>query len=139
MDLYRVSRSQCDWLHATLNREATSQGRKEPDNILVPLGNLHRMEFDARTSILIGSFLDVAGACCSLILSEVLEDDQLPDKARDTTQHVVDFQKSRGKAVEHLMATVSLLDANVNMMRHQAAIRGMELRSRCKIILPATF
>ena len=68
------------------------------------------MEFDACTSTLIASFLDIAGASCSLILSKVLEDD-----------------KSRGQAVEHLMATASLLDANLKLIRRQAAITCMEL------------
>ena len=59
MDWYRVPQSQFDWSHATINKEVANLDRREPDNMSIPLGHIHRMEFDTRALMLIGSFLDL--------------------------------------------------------------------------------
>ena len=91
--------------------------RREPDNISIPLDHIHCMEFDARASMLIGSFLDMLEASLPSILSAAMEVEVMPEKARDVIQHALDFEKSRGQAVKHLLMIASVQDANLKLIR----------------------
>ena len=75
--------------------------RREPDNISIPMGHIHRMQFDARASMLIGSFLDLLGASLFSVMyvQGALEVEGVQEKAMDAIQHALDFEKSRGQVV----------------------------------------
>ena len=58
--------SKFNWPHVSMDKEVANMDRWEPD-ISIPLGQLHHMEFVARASMLIGSFLDLLGASRSSV------------------------------------------------------------------------
>ena len=60
---YRVPHFQFDWYHASLNLKAVNLAWKGPINLSVASGHTMRNERNARTSPLIGSFIDIMSQC----------------------------------------------------------------------------
>ena len=116
-----------------MNKEVANLDRREPGNILIPLGHIQHMEFDARALMLIRSFLDLSGVLLSSVLSTALEVEGVSKKARDAIQHALDFVNSREQAVKHLLTTASLQDANLKLICWQARIRDLNLHPRLQV------
>ena len=51
-----------------------------------------------------GSFVDMSGAAASRIIKEALEDESLPQQARDALQGLADLEISRGHAAFHILS-----------------------------------
>ena len=66
---------------------------------------------------LISSFADMAGAASSKVIKEALQDQDLPQRVRDTLTGLADMEVSHGHATYHSLALVSTLDTNCKLLR----------------------
>ena len=79
-----------------------------------------------RATTLISSFLDTSGYTAAQIIQEARQLD-LPEQAQVALDTLSNFEKSRGQAVEHLLAQLSLIDANLKLLRRNNALKALEL------------
>ena len=80
MGWYKVSRSSFDYAPASIDQVLVDRGVKEPEERKIPTSTLIRLEKDARTMSLIGSFSDMLGASSRKLIDETLEDESLPQR-----------------------------------------------------------
>ena len=128
MGWYRVPRASFDFNHSLPNSVVQDVGKRERDYVAVPVGHLQRLERDSRAATLIGSFLDTSGATASQVVNEALEVGGLPPKIEAAFSVLADLERSRGQAVEHLLAQVTLMDANIKLVRRSDLVSQLELQ-----------
>ena len=73
--------------------------------------------------------MDMTGAMAGRIISEVMEEEFLSQRAKDALRVVADLEQSRGHAAFHLLSLAASFDANLKLLRRQAVISNMELSS----------
>ena len=72
----------------------------------------------------------MAAAAARTIIKEALESLDLDTRLRDTFQGLLDMEESRGHATLHAMQVVSIVDANIKLLRRKSVLEATSLSSQ---------
>ena len=133
MGWYKVQRMSFDYAPTTVDTILTDRGVKEPEDRKITTATLLRFEREARTVSLISSFSDMVGAASGRIIQEALQEEDLPQRFKDTLTSLANMEVSCGHATYHSLALASTLDANLKLLRRQGVLDTMSLQPHLKM------
>ena len=127
LDLYRVARPMYSFAPAVVDQALRDREVREPASISVASSTLHRLEQDARILTLVGSFLDCSGRTATDLLEEASRDPATPASTKQLVDTLLDLERSRGRAVGHVLSGSVTMDANLKLLRRDAILSAASL------------